>query len=382
MFPQFNIHSTPLLILVIQGLLFAALLLIRYFNEHKVTDLLMALILLVMAYHRFQYTIGFMGWYDTFKNSKVNYILFSLALSLGPLIYLYVRSILVAPFKVTKRDLIHFLPISIFLIYRIIVYLYDSAQPNWEVGYEGELHREIHVQYVNPILQLIEYNSFILYYAFTINLFSQYRRQINQYFSNTYKVELGWIKLFLVVYGLLLVYRVITDLVDAFIVELHYVNFWWTHLFSSIAVVFLGVKSYFTNLSQIQALTIDLPKAPSEQTKSPANEKLKSKISTYMDEAKAFLKPEFTIRDLAMELNSSIHEISETINNGFGMNFNEYINQFRVEEVKKRLVDPSNDHFSLVAIAYDSGFNSKATFNRIFKQKTGLSPSEFKSRNQ
>jgi len=78
----------------------------------------------------------------------------------------------------------------------------------------------------------------------------------------------------------------------------------------------------------------------------------------------------------------SLHDVSEVINTGMGVNFNELINRYRVEEVKRRLVDPKNDHLSLMAIGLDSGFNSKATFNRVFKQIAGMSPSQYKQQTE
>jgi AraC-like DNA-binding protein len=98
-----------------------------------------------------------------------------------------------------------------------------------------------------------------------------------------------------------------------------------------------------------------------------------------MERQKAYLQTDFTLKQLAVGINKSIHDTSEIINSGFGINFNEFVNRYRVEEVKARLLDPENDHLSILAIAMDSGFNSKASFNRIFKQMTGQSPSQFKA---
>lgn len=381
MFPQFNIHSTPLLILVIQGLIFAALLFWRYFREKKVSDLLMALILLVMVYHRTAYTIGFMGWYDTFKNTKVNYYIFSLGLVAGPLMYLYIRTVLVAPFKFRKVDWWHFLPVGLFIVYRLAILFHDAGQPDWNVGYEGDWERNFHQIYVSPIMHQIQFSSVLLYLAFSIQLFFQYRQKIRQFFSNTYKLELSWIQIFLTVYCFLFIYGEITDLIDALIVELSYAHKWWIHLFSAIAVVYFGVKAYFTDLTTLHQLTFDVGEVVSaplpESTRDYSRQK--EKLTRFMEEEKAYLQPDFTLKQLAEGINSSIHDTSEIINSGFNVNFNEFVNHYRVAEVKSRLLNPDNDHLSILAIAFDSGFNSKASFNRIFKQLTGQSPSQFKT---
>lgn len=379
MFPQFNIHSTPLLFLVLQGLIFAALLFFRYLKKNKSYDLLLVVLLFIMAYHRSAYIVGFMGWYDTYPNTKINYYLFSLYLAAGPLVYLYTRTILKTPFKLHLKDLWHFLPVALFITYRMIVLAHDATQEDWATGYEGEWHREIHVNYVAPILQLLEYSSILLYLAFTIQMFVQYKKRIKSFFSNTYKLELNWIQLFLSIYCFLFIYNTVAQLMDAFISDLNYIHFWWVHFLSSVAIVFLGIKSYITNLDRLHEMTYNIPPLASGQTISmTVSNKKKEKVVQHIEISKSFLKPNFTLKELAEELDMSLHEVSEIINNGFGINFNEFINQYRVEEVKAKLKDPSQDHFSLIAIAQDSGFNSKASFNRIFKQVTGQSPSEYK----
>ena len=71
--------------------------------------------------------------------------------------------------------------------------------------------------------------------------------------------------------------------------------------------------------------------------------------------------------------------LSFVINNGFGKNFNDFVNEFRVAEVKNKLNEGAAENLNLLGIALDSGFNSKATFNRAFKKFTGISPKEFQN---
>ena len=92
---------------------------------------------------------------------------------------------------------------------------------------------------------------------------------------------------------------------------------------------------------------------------------------------RAFLDPDLTLSELAGQLGVSAHVLSQVINSGFGKNFNDFVNAYRVEEVKKRLQAGEQKQKSLLGIALDCGFNSKATFNRTFKKFTELSPSEY-----
>ncbi len=106
------------------------------------------------------------------------------------------------------------------------------------------------------------------------------------------------------------------------------------------------------------------------------------KINRFMIEQKPYLNPELTLFDLSKNLNIPKHQITLLLNNCLGKNFFEYVNEFRIEEAKKRMLDPQYDHLTLVAIAYECGFNSKSTFNIFFKNATGKTPTEWRKENK
>lgn len=383
MFPQFNIYSTPLLVLVLQGLIFAFLLLKRYKTQSLISDLLIAVILLVIAFHRTTYTIGFMGWYDTFTDTKINYFLLNFSIAMGPLIYLYVRSVVEPPFAWHKKDWLHFIPLGIYVLYKVVLYLHDVGQPGFESGYEGDWKQNFDTPYFNPLYAWLNFSAQLVYLAFTFQLFYTYRKKIQEYFSNTYKVELNWLAHFLYIYAFLFIYATVYNWIDTIVVELSYKQWWWVSFISAIAVVYLGIRAYFTDIKKLQELTFDIDKTasiPSYQLgkKTHDYEVQKEKISRFITEEKAHLNPNLTLKDLAKGTGMSLHDVSEVINSGIGISFKDYINALRVEEVKQMLQNTQYDHLSLMGIAYDCGFNSKATFNRVFKAKTGKTPSEFK----
>ena len=97
----------------------------------------------------------------------------------------------------------------------------------------------------------------------------------------------------------------------------------------------------------------------------------------YFEKEKSYLNPELTLSELAIKLNTNTSVLSAVINTGFGKNFNDFVNEYRVEEFKRKAAAPDSKHLTLLAIAFDCGFNSKATFNRAFKKVTDLSPKAF-----
>jgi AraC-like DNA-binding protein len=99
----------------------------------------------------------------------------------------------------------------------------------------------------------------------------------------------------------------------------------------------------------------------------------------FMDEKKLYLDPQLNLNMLSAESNISSREISLALNHHLKKKFYWFVNEYRVEEAKKRLGDAGNDHLKILTIAFDCGFNSKATFNRIFKKITGKNPGYFRN---
>lgn len=102
-----------------------------------------------------------------------------------------------------------------------------------------------------------------------------------------------------------------------------------------------------------------------------------SSLIQLMDSEKLFLDSRLSIKTVADKLGVRVNHLSQVINQQSGKNFFKFINEYRVNEAKRLLLDQSNKKFTILAIAYDCGFNSKSSFNTIFKQYTGKTPSEF-----
>jgi AraC-like DNA-binding protein len=102
-----------------------------------------------------------------------------------------------------------------------------------------------------------------------------------------------------------------------------------------------------------------------------------NKIRKYMIIEKPYLNRELSIYDLSDQLKIPRHILSELINEHMGMNFYHLVNDYRVNEVKERLKTEDLKQLTILALAFDSGFNSKSSFNTIFKEKTGQTPSEY-----
>ena len=116
------------------------------------------------------------------------------------------------------------------------------------------------------------------------------------------------------------------------------------------------------------------------ETKLVSEEKvkeLKDMILKYMVVEKPYLSSTITLRTLSAMLNLSPNILSWVVNEGFEKNFNEFINLYRLEYFKKLILDPGNQHISIIGLAYESGFNSKTVFNTFFKKNEGMTPKAY-----
>ena len=102
----------------------------------------------------------------------------------------------------------------------------------------------------------------------------------------------------------------------------------------------------------------------------------RDKLLTLMAEEQPWLEPELTLTEVAKRLRITPGLLSKVINSGCGQNFNDFVNAYRVQEARRKLADARFAHYSLVGVALESGFNSKSTFNRVFRKVTGQAPSE------
>ncbi|WP_232817862.1 helix-turn-helix domain-containing protein [Winogradskyella tangerina] len=385
MFPDFNRHSLPLLILVLQGMIFVILLFVRYYKKRHLSDLFLGLILLLSCYSQICYTVGFMGWYNEFRTTKINYFLINIAVGIAPLIYLYVKSITTSNFTFKKKYWWHFSLAFLYIIYRFSIYTYDALQPGFHETQNGILKIELDEEYVQAIMGYVETPFMLMYLAFTFQLFYSYRKKIIQYFSNTYKLELNWILSFLILFSLLFLYGTIQDIIGSRFMDLGYEQRWWLNLTMAIVTLYVGVKGYFTDTTKLNKLdftfspkSIGIPEDANimEEDKSISDEDIAT-VKQLMENEKVYLNPELNLSDLAKMAKMSRGQLSEIINTAFEKNFNDFVNGYRVEAFKQMLKEDKHKQLSLLGIAQECGFNSKATFNRVFKKLTDLSPTEY-----
>ncbi|WP_222981621.1 helix-turn-helix domain-containing protein [Flagellimonas meishanensis] len=124
------------------------------------------------------------------------------------------------------------------------------------------------------------------------------------------------------------------------------------------------------------------PKYSNSNLKEEDSYLLQIQLNKLLNEQQVFLNPDLTLSGLADNLNVSTNILSQVVNEGMERKFNDLINEYRVEYMKGKLLDPSENHKKILALAFESGFQSKASFNRIFKKITGMTPIQFRELNR
>lgn len=389
MFPSFNIYSTTLLLLTLQGLIFSMLLFLKYVKTKNISNLLLGFILLITCYHQTSYTIGFMDWYDTYRNTKINYYLINLSTVLAPLLFFYIKSVTRPQKRFEKSAIFHFVPALILVIIKVYILIYDTQQTGFDETQNGYLVVNFQWKYIDPFVALFSMFQMLIYLILSFQILNNYRNKIKDFFSNTFKLELNWLYNFLIAYTFLYIYYSIQIVVNETIVDLSWKQEWWFFLLSGLVIIYVGVKGYFTEISKLMSIDVT---SFLNQTKNKKIDVLgvdkkgeidqdlierKRILKEYIVKHKPFLEPNLTLIHLANKLNISREELSETINKGLHIKFNDFINQHRIEVFKEKIAEGKQQQLSLLGIAYECGFNSKATFNRAFKKHTNQSPSDF-----
>ena len=149
----------------------------------------------------------------------------------------------------------------------------------------------------------------------------------------------------------------------------------YIHILNSTIIVALSILT----MQQPERLIFLLRTRPKVKKQKISGTLLLQNLKKVMDTEKPFLDADLKLHDLAKLIDVPSHLLSDHMNQNLNLNFFEFINQYRVEEFKKRVHSSDFEKYTLLSIALDVGFNSKASFNRIFKQQTQMTPSQYKN---
>ena len=394
---QFGSYSSLLLISFTQGIIYSVLLLRKAIQTENKSNYWLSLFIFLCSLFIAPWMLGFAGWYDNQPyRDFMFYMPFQHLFFIGPLIYFYTQSLLNPSFRLTKNNFLHLVPGILYLVYSVVIWVYDQLILQDYYFYADGMDKDFEEWY-----QKLGLLSMIVYFILSIRYYNVYKKLMFQVVSYADSVLFKWIRNYLIAFLVMLLLPILFDIIGYFYPEMKsYQGSWWFYLFFSIVMYYIAITGYSnptnatipfkvslfdknpillldSNTSDEVESVIDIAHETFEETNSPEISLWKSKIENLIQGEKLYQNPELTLTDLAKKLETNASVISKTINQGFQMNFNDCINNYRIEAVKNSFSNGEHKKSTLLGIAYDCGFNSKATFNRAFKKNTGKTPKEF-----
>ncbi|MDM8001400.1 MAG: helix-turn-helix transcriptional regulator [Bacteroidota bacterium] len=308
-----------------------------------------------------------------------------IAFTYGPLLYFYVRHMIRPSLQFSPWNLLHSIPFLVFFAVSVIF----REEPIFD-DLTGFLVRDRFIP-----LRIVYGACFLLSVsAYSILSFNEIRRhQIRLRDEISYtsaKLTLNWLKILSATFytGYVIVFILGgIDIIGGLLPFDPYVLTFVLITFFSFAYSFYAIRQ-----PEILEFPSSAPEGEAGSGTGESNggryaksglrddqaDEYLTRLLRFMDDEKPFLNGDLTISDLARKTGIPKHYITEVLNEKYGRNFFSFINEYRVREVLSRINDPRYQHYTILAIAFDSGFNSKSTFNSFFKAYTGKTPSTYR----
>lgn len=328
--------------------------------------------------------IGFHIWmFSGFINNQIDKYPHLLGISLimpflhGPLLFYYIVALTKPQDLNFKLFFTHAALPVIILFLDLPFFMLESKEKIFVFKNSGK-------GFENAVLisQILLTISGLIYLFLNFKLLNEHKKRVLAQFSNQENINLNWLRILIYMMAVIWIFIIFSESDP------------WIFSLSSIYVVVLGYfginqVGIFTNkslaLESVNNSEVIEDIEPTEEKKKYAKSgltedaafSLHENLKSLMQEKQLFKEAELTLVELSNYLNVHPNYLSQVINEKEGINFYDYINGLRVEEFKRLLLIPENQKYTIIALAYECGFNSKSAFNRIFKKHTNLSPTEY-----
>ncbi|MBS1501273.1 MAG: ABC transporter permease [Bacteroidetes bacterium] len=275
------------------------------------------------------------------------------SLAFGPLIYFYVLQITRPEYHFRNTNLLHFSPLLIELLARAVVF-----------------------KLLNPVLQVLAFVSVSIYLHRCFALIKGFYKRQEFIDGDRYRCGLRWLRNSLTIFGALWLLWIPVTIADYGFYHhpLSIQAYYPLYLLLMLMIIYIAARAHLkTEIGAENGVPV-LKQLPPDDLKQKGRW-----LKKLIKDKRYYEDPELSLTSLAEKLGLTVHELSRIINTALKKNFHDFINEYRVRDVARKIQDPAYGHITLLGIAYDSGFNSKTSFHRIFRQMTGKSPAEYKT---
>jgi AraC-like DNA-binding protein len=370
------------IIFIIGSTLSFFLAILVFSKKNKITgDYLLGSYLAVMGLY---FTILYLESINIEYPTVASVMGFNIPLLMGPFMFLYVLLMVKTNNKFKAIYMLHGLPYLLFSLYSVL-YLYfpDIAQKNTNIV----TFENINVFKIS--FYLVANTIYIIASVFILN---KHKKKLGDHFSYTEDIDLVWLKVVVIGFGTLWGVILILHLFNKYPITAISPLGYLIYSASTIYVFLLGYFGFNQQViysdKQIDINHSDINIIPTKENekgerykksalKEAEAEVYLENLLNYFEKEKPYLNGQLNLADLSEYLNIPVHHLSQIINERLGKKFFDFVNEYRVREVKARLSNPDHKQYTLLSIAYDSGFNSKSNFNSTFKKITGFTPSQY-----
>jgi AraC-like DNA-binding protein len=342
--------------------------------------------------------VGHGGWYDNQPYRDILfYVPFQQLLLIGPVVFFYTQSLLNPSFRLNRKAAVHFLPAALYLLFCVVMVVTDKLVLKRYYFLASGQDPDFDSWY-----QTVGFVSMATYLLLSLRYYRLFRRIMVQVIAYADKVQFVWMQNFLLAFMAMLSLKLLFFALSFFI-PYDYSDSWWYFMAYALVFYYIAITGYgdvqetrvsfrpsliegkaalllaAPTLQEAEASeVIDLdPEVANSAEGDPLVIEWKPRIEALMREERLFENPELSLSGMASRLKLPAAQLSRIINQGFGCNFNDFVNGYRVAAVKELLAAGEQQQQTLLGIAYDCGFNSKATFNRAFRKATGQNPSDY-----
>lgn len=359
-------------------ILISALLLI-FKKVEQTPSKLLGTVLFAAVFIQMPQIIGFAGFYRVWPG--LTFFPFATDLWLGPLVYLHAYSLIQSDRLGWRKWLV--LPGAIQSTYYVMAFLFlGDYQDKWAFS------ESYHQPYIVPIESALGVLMIVLSLYFVWQMYNKYKIFIANTESRAIEFDPVWLKRLIVVMIIASILYSLTKLLSISW-NVSYIAAFPLQVLIMLSVAWLSIEAVwrlslpFPKMNVTTNTFVEPNKYPQTTSKNPQMRNLQEienaeKIKQAVISKQWFLEPRFSLKQLAANMASNEVYVSRAINQGLQVSFNDFINGLRIEHAKNLL---NNTELPLLTIALESGFNSKATFNRVFKDVCQQTPSQYKQQN-
>lgn len=306
------------------------------------------------------------------------YLPLAFDLLIQPLFYLYTLSLTQKNYQFQQKGWLHFLPMLVFMVHAIWVYIISLHTD--DITLKEQLAEGLYYNHIKAFEDVLSVVSGIAYWLLSFRQIQAYKQWLNTHISNAAYPTYNWLRNVLIAMGIFVFILMLNILMEVFFgfSKKYFIQWQFFYFYLAVLVYYLGFAGY-------QQKDFEVAFQPERRSIITLDEQQLTTVKAHLHKAiyqdKAYLDADLNLSMLAKKIGVSDGVLSAVINDAFKQNFRNFINERRVEEVKQKLSDPAYKHLSILGIALESGFNSEASFYRVFKTITGTSPKDFLHKN-